>query len=141
MSFECERKGARPVNQVRSAQRLHLNACLCLLVLVLAGCGPADTGTHWQTIEMETGSLEVRYQDAWVFGPHTVLFYFHDGGRSRYLGQTELYNDGANLGDHNLGVTALGDGRWRVTLSGQEQANEQWLIETGDGSPRMERLE
>lgn len=126
---------------LENGRSARLATLLAALALLLTACGPTDKGTHWQTFETETGSLEVRYQDAFVFGSHTVLFYFHDGVRTRFLGQTRLHNDGANLSNHNLSVTALGDGRWRVTLSGQEQADEHWLIETEDGRARMEKLE
>lgn len=114
---------------------------LFLLILLLVGCAATAKGNHWKTIDLGNGSLDVRYQDTFGFGSHTVLFYFHDGVRTRFLGQTKLHNDGANLRDHNLGVSALGDGRWRVILSGQEQADEHWLVETGDGRARMEKLE
>lgn len=111
---------------------------LCMLLLV--SCSRPDQGNHWKTIDLENGSLEVRYQDAFGFGPHTVFFYLHRDERIRYLGKTSLHNDGANLGDHNLGVVGLGNGRWRVILSGQEQADEHWLIETDDGHAGMERV-
>jgi hypothetical protein len=46
------------------------------------------------------------------------------------MGRTELHNDGTSLGEKNARVAKLGHDNGKITLTGAEQGNEHWLIQT-----------
>jgi len=115
---------------------------LTLIPAILA-CGASEQELSWQSIDLGVGSLEVRYElpDVAPFGSQRVRFYLLREGAERRLAATDVHNDGAGLGDSNLEVSDLGDGSWQVTLRGQEQADERWVVETTGGEVGMRRLD
>jgi hypothetical protein len=52
-----------------------------------------------------------------------------------------LRNDGANLNDHNIEIKNLEQGQWRITLKGEEQADEHWLVEASEKEVTMIQTE
>lgn len=89
---------------------------------------------------MNRGSLTIRYNAPLGFGAHTLRFYFREGKHVQLLAETELHNDGANLGDQNLQLVEMVPGRWQLILNGQEQPEERWLVEVGE-SAKMKKLQ
>ena len=114
--------------------------CLSLVIIVISsmsGCRVAESGDHWKSIPMRDGKLEVRYEAPFGFGTHTLYFYFKRKGDIQFLRTVELHNDGAALGDSNISVDDLGGGKWMLTLKGQEQDDELWLVEVNDKGVKM----
>ncbi len=115
-----------------------LNLSLVMLVLgSMSSCRPAEAGEHWKNIPMADGDLEVRYEAPFGFAAHKLYFYFKQGKNIEFLRTVEMHNDGANLGDSNISVEELGAGRWRLTLKGQEQNDELWLVEVNEKGVKM----
>ena len=65
----------------------------------------------------------------WAIGSHTVHFYEVSSGARRHLGSTDLANDGAVVDGQNASLSALDRGRLELTLSGEEDQDQLWLIE------------
>jgi hypothetical protein len=115
-----------------------------VLILVISGCDSIQPEHNVTSIPLGTGSLEVRYLEILgpaAFAPHTVRFYYREKDKEQFLAETELANDGANLGEHNVEVADLGNGNWQIILKGQEQADEHWVVETAGGKVRMKKPE
>ena len=115
-------------------------AVLLSVVLGICACTSLPPETTFESISVGEGSLEVRYEEILgpaAFAPHTVRFYFRDQDGERFLAQTRLDNDGKNPGEGNVAVTELADRTWQVTLKGEQQADERWLVELGTGDVRM----
>lgn len=115
-------------------------AVLLSVSIAIGGCTSSLLETTFARIEMRGGLLEVRYEETLgpaAFAAHTVRFYYRDGSGGRLLAQTTLDNDGVDPVERNLAVTELADGTWQVTLKGQQQADERWLVELGPGDVRM----
>ena len=89
------------------------------------------------------GSLEVRHEEQVApaaFGRHAVRFYYREQDGERLLAQTMLDDDGADPSERNVAATMVADGTWQVTLMGQQQADERWLVELGAGDPWMRKV-
>jgi hypothetical protein len=100
------------------------------VLIMVGGCSDVDSKQLVRSVPMGSGSFEIRTDGAWVFDSHTVYFYYRGEHGLDLLGSTELANDGANIGDANVTLLDLGDGNWQMTLRGEEQADERWLIKT-----------
>lgn len=103
-----------------------LARALFTLVLVLClGCDErAEVDWCQFASPKETASLRVTYLEAWAYSPHQIRFYVGDV----LIGQRELKNDGANLGPHNIEVAWLEESRVEVTLRGQEQVPDSFVL-------------
>ena len=112
----------------------------CLLSVMCVGCG-IDKEYDFKSVEMGLGTLEIRHLGAFGFGSHHVRFYWQESNREEFLGQTELANDGAALGDRNLEVVKLGNQQWKIILKGEEQEDEHWLVDTTPGNVRMTKTQ
>jgi hypothetical protein len=124
--------------------RLVPEGLIFLLVGVVSGCASLLPETTFASIEMGDGSLEVRREEQVApaaFVRQTVRFYYLDEDGERFLAQTMLDDDGANPSERNVAATMISDGTWQVTLMGQQQADERWLVELGSGDPRMRKVD
>lgn len=108
-----------------------------ILCLLCSGCGDIDEEYEFKSVKMGSGSLEIRHLGAFGFGAHELRFYWREDDREELLAQTEICNDGASLGENNLEVVNLDNGRWELILKGQEQEDEHWVVETGGGDVRI----
>lgn len=108
---------------------------------VVTGCTVAEKGEHWKSIAMADGSLEIRYEPVYLYSPHTIFFYFDRAGEFQFLKATKLRNDGVNLRDQNIEIKNLENGMWRITLKGEEQMDENWLVKVGENNVSMTQVE
>jgi hypothetical protein len=92
-------------------------------------------------VAMANGSLEIHFETSFGFGPHTLFFYFDREGEFQFLKAIMLRNDGANLNDHNIEIKNLKQGQWRITLKGEEQVDDHWLVEAGEKEVTMIQTE
>ncbi|MCP4921690.1 MAG: hypothetical protein GY913_32735 [Proteobacteria bacterium] len=99
------------------------------LVFFLHGCSREPRGEVFRSFQFGDTELELRATTGWAFGSHSVDFYEVSPVGRRHLGSTELHNDGASLTARNAALSTLGGGVWELTLSGQEQEPQAWLIE------------
>ena len=121
-----------------------MGGLILLLVGVVSGCASLLSEATFASIEMGDGSLEVRHEEhvaPAAFAPHKVRFYYRDRGSERLLAQTMLDDDGADPSERNVVATAISEGTWLVLLTGQQQADERWLVELGAGDPRMRKVD
>ncbi|MEJ2610794.1 MAG: hypothetical protein P8179_12095 [Candidatus Thiodiazotropha sp.] len=114
---------------------------LIIIMCMVIGCAASKEGVHWKSVAMANGSLEIRFETSFGFGPHTLFFYFDREGEFQLLKAIMLRNDGANLNDHNIEIKNLEQGQWRITLKGEEQADEHWLVEAGEKEVTMIQTE
>lgn len=68
--------------------------------------------------------LKVSYLEAWGYGPHRVLF----RDEQNQLATKELKNDGKNLAAHNISLEWISEESVRVTLKGEEQKDETFVL-------------
>lgn len=99
------------------------------LVLFLHGCSREPSGEVFRSFQFGVTELELRATPGWAFGSHSVDFYEVSPAGRRHLGSTELDHDGARLTERNAALSTLGGGCWELTLSGQQQEPQAWLIE------------
>jgi hypothetical protein len=114
---------------------------LIIILCVLTSCTVAEKGEHWKSVAMADGSLEIRYEPAYLYGPHTIFFYFDRTGEFQFLKATKLRNDGVNLRDKNIEIKSLENQIWRITLKGEEQMDENWLVKVGASNVTMTQVE
>lgn len=95
---------------------------LILSLLFLSGCSEAVEKTVAQSVSPNGAvTIEVRAQESWGYGPHRIRIFKVSGEGEALLEQTELSNDGANLGTHNARIEWTDENHVEVTLDGQEQ--------------------
>ena len=125
-----------------SSHKFPLTAFTLGLFLFTA-CTNPTRGTPWRSLPLATGSLEIYYEEPNFapFAPHTLHFYLEQDGETRLLASTQLHNDGANLGDHNIEFIEVNSDRWQIWLKGAEQADEVWLLEQSDGAVTLAKEE
>ena len=99
------------------------------LGLLLGGCAREPSGETFSSFQLQDVELELRAVSGWAFGSHTVHFYEVSSGARRHLGSAELANDGAVVDGRNASLSALDRGRWELTLTGEEDQDQRWLIE------------
>lgn len=99
--------------------------CLLLLTVLSLGCSsPAEV--EWLSFQSPSKShkLRVTYLEAWAYSPHEIRFY----SKKKLLTTKQLRNDGANLSNHNIELVWLGEESVEVTLKGEEQQPESFLL-------------
>ncbi|MCB9230045.1 MAG: hypothetical protein H6581_00130 [Bacteroidia bacterium] len=93
-------------------------------LLGLAACTQEMDKKLFQTYTSESGNkVMVYYGEAFGFGPHPLEVRSQKAGEDDdgVLFETQLYNDGANLGEHNISLIWLDNDHAELHLNGQEQ--------------------
>jgi hypothetical protein len=108
---------------------------LLALGIFVGGCQPPNDAELWREIDVPGGLLRIEYAPPPAYGSHTLYFSYlpKEGKEVISLGQRELNNDGANLGNHNLEELARTDSSLTIVLHGQQQADEVLLLLLQDG--------
>ncbi|MCA9057159.1 MAG: hypothetical protein KDA85_01610, partial [Planctomycetaceae bacterium] len=110
---------------------------LIVACLLLVGCGSSQNEHEIKRIPLADGAVSVRYVEIIgpaAYAPHTIRFYFVATNGEQLLAETEWRNDGANPGAGNVTTNVHHEEIVEVTLTGQEQDDEHWMIERLDGA-------
>lgn len=80
--------------------------------------------------EFNGGVFYIKYEDAFIFGPQKIYFYYQGKNKMRpkLVGKTTLANDGKNLSEANFIITIVSDMEMQITLIGEEQEPEKWSL-------------
>ncbi len=122
--------------KIRKGFRGYTYWAIAILLLCSVGCSLQGQHLLWQEIDAPGGTLRIEYNDPPAFGSHTLFFSYRSKESSEWqsLGNSELDNDGANLGDHNLEVLKQTPESMSFVLRGQQQKDQPMILRLEDGT-------
>lgn len=114
--------------------------CLGILLIVFSGCSQEEGPFTWKELDAPGGKLHIGYLEPPAYGRHILHFTYYASGDSvgQSVGVTQLNNDGANLGDHNIEVFNLkSDSTLMFILYGQQDEEQRFYVKVEKGEAKL----